>query len=414
METSREHKVARGIQNLCVSDVQLEAFSKSQDPMVVMTMPGCYEIAGNQSHAARFRKIKTGSIVDRYELLESLRSTDSSSALEKLCYCTKRDAPVALESADCAYEAAYENLLRTPIGSWASSLGFFYAYPDNANGRVFEAASIRTRLLDSYQTLLLCRELRLPTLEVVVTELESLDSDSVKFNVQVRFEKNRFSSSNEVVFSLKDTPYGKLRMALSKALAQLNDENIPLAEIRDALLQEAQGLSDNYQPVQSLIREIFCRMTSEDEPPRSKIERRVKDLWICAFDAPAIRTVRPQVEKQIDIENAIIRAGFSSSALEEMDKEETSWRANDIQGTSLELYPRANANWRAFKKLRPELQVKYPGQVVAICDGDVIAFGKDAHKVAEEAWSRAGDKHVLVQAVDERKTPIHIPTPRIG
>jgi hypothetical protein len=61
---------------------------------------------------------------------------------------------------------------------------------------------------------------------------------------------------------------------------------------------------------------------------------------------------------------------------------------------------------QAFRHLLPELLKKYPGQYVAIHEGQVVETGEDKLAVAGRAYARCGYVPIYVGLVTNQATPL--------
>ncbi|MFN8440948.1 MAG: DUF5678 domain-containing protein [Caldilineaceae bacterium] len=78
-----------------------------------------------------------------------------------------------------------------------------------------------------------------------------------------------------------------------------------------------------------------------------------------------------------------------------------SWRAIEQRKRNQQLEEAAIAReHRAFQQLLPQLLQQYPGRVVAIHDGKVIAVGDDRMEVWQRARQQMGNAPVDVQTVE--------------
>src|ERR1700728_1836432 len=98
-------------------------FVESNNPMVLMTMPGCYRKITNSAHNNWF-KLQAAPARTGEEFFGQLNSIHSEFLSGDICYCEEAPLLIALHRKDCSFERCYDQLEGKPFGSIATSLIF--------------------------------------------------------------------------------------------------------------------------------------------------------------------------------------------------------------------------------------------------------------------------------------------------
>lgn len=84
--------------------------------------------------------------------------------------------------------------------------------------------------------------------------------------------------------------------------------------------------------------------------------------------------------------------------------------AGEIPDRSDELH--SDMLW--YRKHRPSLLRRYPGEYVAIIDGAVVDHGRDFHALATRVFARFGNRNVYIPRVQAGEPTARVRSPRIS